>query len=396
MLERERPTSSYGEVERFAAIESVMQQLDYQEHGLVEVLIAAQEMFGCLSKELMVYISKKLHVPLIRVYGVATFYDMFTLGESGETECLICTGPICSISGGKEVLTEACKIAGVSHADQTSSDGKIRIQSASCLGLCDQAPASLVNKHAQVCITPSDVPAMLLVAASAPRCRVCGEPRILTDLIGKVPPTDLDAHLSEGAFTALEKALTEMSPLDVIREIKESRLAGRGGAGFPTGLKWELAQKEAGNSKYVVCNFDESEPGTFKDRILMEGDPFRVIEGLIISAYAIGAKSGYIFTRGEYSAATEIIGEALEELYAASLLGENILGTDFHFDVEVRHNAGAYICGEETALFEAIEGKRGHPRLKPPYPTQSGLFGKPTSVNNVETLAVIPSLICVP
>jgi NADH-quinone oxidoreductase subunit F len=158
-------------------------------------------------------------------------------------------------------------------------------------------------------------------------------------------------------------------------------------------LKWELAHKATDAKKYVVCNFDESEPGTFKDRVLMEGNPFRVIEGLIISAYATGANSGFIFTRREYPAAIEILDEALDELYAENLLGENILGTDKHLDIELRHNAGAYICGEETALFEAIEGKRGHPRTKPPYPTQAGLFGKPTTINNVETLAVVPSLI---
>ena len=184
-----------------------------------------------------------------------------------------------------------------------------------------------------------------------------------------------------------------MTPMEVIGEVKESRLTGRGGAGFPTGLKWEFANKAAGSQKYVVCNFDESEPGTFKDRVLMEGNPFRVLEGLILSAYATGAKTGYIYTRGEYQRASDILDEALDELYAENLLGDHILGTDYDFDVEIRHNAGAYICGEETALFESIEGKRGHPRSKPPYPTQAGLFGKPTAINNVETLAIVPSLI---
>ena len=394
MLETtEKVNTDFAESERYAAVESVMEHFDYQEHGLVEVLIATQETFGCLSEELMVYVSNKLHVPLSRVYGVATFYDMFTLEAAGETECMICVGPVCTIAGGKDLLAEACKIAGVPEPGQRSSNGKYRIKEVSCLGLCDHAPAALVNKNAQVRFGLGDVPAMLQGTAQTPRCQVCGEPRVLTEPIGRIPPTDLDAHRSEGAFKALEKTLTEMTPLEVIGEVKESRLAGRGGAGFPTGLKWELAQKAANAEKYVVCNFDESEPGTFKDRVLMEGNPFRVIEGLIISAYATGARSGYIFTRGEYPAATEILDEALDELYAESLLGENILGTDYHFDVEIRHNAGAYICGEETALFEAIEGKRGHPRIKPPYPTQAGLFGKPTSINNVETLAVVPSLI---
>ena len=389
----EKPNNGTIEADRYATVESMMKHFEYQEHGLVEVLIAAQEAFGCLSKELMTYVSKKLHVPLSRVYGVATFYDMFTIGAVSETECMICTGPACAIAGAKDVLEEVYKITGVSGPDQRDHNGKYRINEVSCLGLCDQAPAALVNKNAQVYIEINNVPTMLRGMAQKPRCKVSGEPRVLTEPIGRIAPTDLEAHRSEGAFTALEKALFEMTPLEVIGEVKESRLTGRGGAGFPTGLKWELAHRAAGPEKYAVCNFDESEPGTFKDRVLMEGNPFRVIEGLIISAYATGAESGHIFTRGEYSKATEILEDALDELYAENLLGENILDTDFHFDVEIRHNAGAYICGEETALFEAIEGKRGHPRIKPPYPTQAGLFGKPTTINNVETLAVVPDLI---
>ena len=381
------------EFERYALVDRVMMEFDYQEHGLVEVLIAAQEAFGYLSKEVLVYVSNKLHVPLIRVYAVATFYDMFTLEEAGETECLVCTGPACLLAGAQEVLEEARQIVEQAVPDQSGGNGKILIKEASCLGLCDQAPAALVNKIGQVHIQASGAPAMLKGMAEEPRCLVCGEPRILTEHIGRVAPTDLDAHRSLGAFTALEKALYQMSPAQVINEVKESRLTGRGGAGFPTGLKWEFARKAAGPQKYVVCNFDEAEPGTFKDRVLMEGDPYRVLEGLILSAYATGAGKGYIYTRGEYTKASEILDEALDELYAENLLGEDILGAGFDFDIEIRHNAGAYICGEETALFESIEGKRGHPRIKPPYPTQAGLFGKPTSINNVETLAVVPSLV---
>ncbi len=382
-----------AETEPMAAVERVMRDFDYQEHGLIEVLIAAQEAYGCLSKELMLYVSNKLHVPLSRVYGVATFYDTFTFEPVGETECLICIGPTCMISGAEDVLEEAYKLTGTTGLVTTDTMGRFHIKKVSCLGLCDQAPAALVNKKAQRNLEKGDVPAMLKGMAKESHSRVAGDPRILTEHIGLIDPTDLDAHRSEGAFMALEKALFEMSPMDVIKEVKESRLTGRGGAGFPTGLKWELAHKATVQRKHVVCNFDESEPGTFKDRVLIEGDPYRVIEGLIISAYATGARSGHIFARGEYYKATKVLDDALDELYAEHLLGDNILGSDFNFDVEIRHNAGAYICGEETALFEAIEGKRGHPRIKPPYPTQSGLFGKPTTINNVETLAIVPSLI---
>lgn len=386
-------SSDIKETERFAAVESKMRQFDYKEHGLVEVLITAQETFGYLSEELMTYVADKLQVPLSRVFGVATFYEMFTLEAVGAVNCMVCTDPVCTVAGGKEVLTEACKVTGVLKPGQSSPDGKYTVREASCLGLCDQAPAALVNKSAQVNISIDDVPAMLRGMAQQPIIRVSGGPRVLTRPIGLIEPTDLDAHREAGAFTALKKALWQMSPDDVISEVKGSGLTGRGGAGFPTGLKWELTRKAYGPEKYSVCNFDESEPGTFKDRALMEGNPYRVLEGLILSAYATGAHSGYIFIRGEYPKASEIVKEALNKLYSANLLGEHILGSDYSLDVEIRHNAGAYICGEETALFEAIEGKRGHPRIKPPYPTQAGLFGRPTTINNVETLAVVPDLI---
>lgn len=379
--------------ERYAAVELTMKQFNYEEHGLVEVLTTAQEVFGRLSKDLLTYVSDKLHVPLSQVYGVATFYDMFTLETTGETHCMVCTGPVCVLGGAKEVLAEACKQIGVSGPGQTSADGQHSIKEVSCLGLCDQAPAALVNKKAQVNISLDDIPAMLRGEAQAASIRVSGEPRVLTAPIGRLAPTDLAAHRSEGAFAALEKALFKMTPEQVIKEVKESRLSGRGGAGFLTGMKWEFARQAPGKPKYVVCNFDESEPGTFKDRALMEGNPFRVIEGLILSAYATGAETGYIFIRGEYPEATTVVEEALDNLYKADLLGDHILGTQYAFEIEIRHNAGAYICGEETALFEAIEGKRGHPRSKPPYPTVHGLFGKPTAINNVETLAVVPSLV---
>lgn len=388
----EKIDGDHSEVERFAAVEPIMQQFDYQEQGLVEVLLAAQEAYGYLSEALLAHVAKKLQVPLSQVYGVATFYDMFSLEAAVETECMICTGPVCSIVGGKAVLAKAHEIATAEDAEQRNGH-QYRIEAVSCLGLCDQAPAALVNDKAQVAVGLHDVPAMLQGSASAPQSRVCGDPQVLTGPINHIEPTDLEKHRAAGAFTALEKALGEMTPAEVIAEVKASGLAGRGGAGFPTGLKWEFARKAVDTTKYVVCNFDESEPGTFKDRVLMEGNPYRVIEGLILSAYAIGARSGYIFARGEYPLAARVLHEALDKLYAEGLLGEHILGSDFHFDLEIRRNAGAYICGEETALFEAIEGKRGHPRMKPPYPTQAGLFGKPTSINNVETLAVVPDLV---
>lgn len=379
--------------EGYSAVEHALESFNNQPHALIEVLMAAQKSFGFLPADVLQFVADNLHIPLSKVYGVATFYDLFTLDTSSEVRCRVCTGPACAIAGAGEVLEALYQHTGLEAPGETSPDGQITIHHAQCLGLCDQAPAALVNDRQVVHITPESVPAMLRGGGESPHLNVTGEPRIMTAPIGRLAPTDLKAHQSEGAFTALENALRHMNPEQVIAEVKASGLTGRGGAAFPTGLKWELARNAPGTQKYVVCNFDESEPGTFKDRALMEGNPFRVLEGLILNAYAVGADTGYIFVRGEYPRASEIIETALDVLVTANLLGHDILGTGFDFHVEVRHNAGAYICGEETAQFEAIEGQRGQPRSKPPYPTVQGLFGKPTVINNVETLAIVPSLI---
>ena len=210
--------------------------------------------------------------------------------------------------------------------------------------------------------------------------------------IGKIEPTSVDVYRADGGYKALERAF-QLGPEGVIQEVLASNLVGRGGAAFPTGRKWDAVAKAAARPHYVVCNADESEPGTFKDRIVMEADPFAVIEGMTIAAYATGSERGFFYIRGEYPLAVERVLAAIENARRAGLLGKNILGTGFSFDIEVRRGAGAYICGEETALFNSIEGKRGEPRNKPPFPVHVGLFGKPTVINNVETLANIPLII---
>jgi len=212
------------------------------------------------------------------------------------------------------------------------------------------------------------------------------QPRIVLKNCGIIDPEDLQEAIAVGAYEALERVLTEeISPKSVIDEVIRSGLRGRGGAGFPTGKKWSFTAP--GEEKYLVCNADEGEPGTCKDRLILEGDPHKLIEGMILAGYAIGAKKGYIYIRGEYSLSIGRMRRAIEQARANDLLGEHILGSDISFDIEIKKGAGAYVCGEETALIESIEGKRGYPRLKPPYPGQVGLWGKPTVVNNVETLA---------
>jgi NADH-quinone oxidoreductase subunit F len=210
--------------------------------------------------------------------------------------------------------------------------------------------------------------------------------------IGHVDPSSLDDYKRLGGYTALQRTI-ELGPEGVIREVLESKLMGRGGAAFPTGRKWEAVLKAPAKPHYLVCNADESEPGTFKDRIVMEGDPFAVIEGMTIAAYATGCERGFIYIRGEYPLALARIQKAIEVARAAGLLGDNVMSAGFKFHLEIRRGAGAYICGEETALFNSIEGKRGEPRNKPPFPVQSGLFNKPTVINNVETLVNIPVIL---
>ncbi len=210
--------------------------------------------------------------------------------------------------------------------------------------------------------------------------------------VGRVDPLSLADYEATGGFEALRLALM-WRPERVIEMVKASGLVGRGGAAFPTGVKWEAAARQPVSPKYVVCNADESEPGTFKDRVLMEGDPFALVEAMAICGYAIGAEKGYIYVRGEYPRAYRYLSEAVAQAREAGYLGSRILGSDFSFDIEIRRGAGAYVCGEETALFESIEGKRGTPRQKPPFPTEAGLFGKPTVINNVETFANIPWIV---
>jgi NADP-reducing hydrogenase subunit HndC len=219
------------------------------------------------------------------------------------------------------------------------------------------------------------------------------EQRIVLRRVGLINPDDIEEYILHDGYSALGKVLTEMTPTEVIEEIKKSGLRGRGGAGFPTGVKWSFVAREKSEKKFIICNADESEPGTFKDRIILEGDPHSIIEAMAIAGYAVGADEGYIYVRGEYLLAQERLRRAIEQAREMGFLGKNIFGTNFNFDIHIHTGAGAYICGEETALIESIEGKRGQPRSRPPFPTTHGLWGKPTVVNNVETLANVPPIL---
>ena len=225
---------------------------------------------------------------------------------------------------------------------------------------------------------------------SAPRDK---EIRVVLGNIGVIDPRNIEDYFAYDGYMALGKVLTEMTPEEVIQEVLDAKLRGRGGAGFPAGLKWKFARQAEGNVKYLICNADEGDPGAFMNRRVLEGDPHSVIEGMIIAAYAIGAKQGYVYCRAEYPIAVSTLNLAIKQARSFGLLGKNILGTDFSFDLEVRMGAGAFVCGEETALMASIEGDRGEPRTRPPFPANKGLWGKPTNINNVETYANVPQII---
>jgi NADP-reducing hydrogenase subunit HndC len=216
--------------------------------------------------------------------------------------------------------------------------------------------------------------------------------RIVLRNCGKVDPESIEEYIGQGGYQGLKKVLTEMTPEAVIEEMKKSGLRGRGGAGFPTWMKWKLTRESKGDQKYMICNADEGDPGAYMDRGVLEGDPHSVLEGMIIAGYTIGASKGFFYIRAEYPLAVKRVEKAIAQAYELGLLGKNILGSDFSYDLDIRLGAGAFVCGEETALIASIEGKRGTPRPRPPYPSVSGLWEKPTAINNVETLANIPEI----
>ena len=356
--------------------------------ALLPALHAAQRIYGYLPEPVAALVADSLGVPLADVYGVIDFYTMFYKEPVGEMIVRVCGDPSCALQGSDAVIDALCQHYQVS-LDQVSPDGKVTIERAPCLGLCDQAPAALVGDTAFGHLASTSAAYKILDHQDRSSSMIGGTERLLTANCGRGIATSLDEYLASGGYRGLAKTL-QSNPAEVIVALKTSGLVGRGGAAFPTGLKLEGAAMASGSPKYVVCNADESEPGTFKDRVLMEDDPQRLLEGLIIAGYAVGAQQGYIFVRGEYPQAYATLEHAIAEARKAGYLGKAILGSGFDFDIELRLGAGAYICGEETALFEAIEGKRGFPRLKPPFPTTHGLFGKPTAINNVETLCNLP------
>jgi NADH-quinone oxidoreductase subunit F len=348
---------------------------------LLPALREAQARYGSISPEVADAIGRALRVPLADITGVIEFYSMLYDKPTADTIIRVCTSPTCSSQGAQGLLDELDQALSIRPGHATS-DGKYYLEQVECLGLCDQAPSALVD-HTPV--GHAD-PSRILHPQGDFRTVIYADTPVITRRFGQVDPSSLVDFLALDGFVGFQNAL-EQTPEQICARVKESGLLGRGGAAFSTDIKWEGAAAAPGKPKYIVCNADESEPGTFKDRMLLENDPYAILEGMLIAGLAIGAEKGFIYIRGEYSRAQEIFQQVIDSAYENAYLGENIRGSNYSFELELRSGGGAYICGEETALFESIEGKRGYPRLKPPFPTTHGLYQKPTVINNVETFA---------
>ena len=362
--------------------------------SLLPLLHEAQAINGWLPPEMQEAIGETLRVPLSDIHGVVEFYSMFYNEPMGKRVIRVCNDPACHMAGGPAVRLAIEERLGLKPGE-TTEDGMIGYETVPCLGMCEHAPNALNGDRPAGDLTPADVDAFLTGMYPEPEPKIYGGPLVKLARAGKIDPTSLDAFVKHDGYKALRKALT-MTPEEILAMMKGSDLLGRGGAMFPVGLKWEMTRHAPGHpsEKHIVANADESEPGTFKDRALMEQDPFSLIEAMTIAGYTVGAENGWIFLRGEYPRCYARLKNAIEKAREAGYLGRNILGRrGFNFDIELRLGAGAYICGEETALFEAIEGKRGFPRIKPPFPTTHGLFQQPTAVNNIETLAATVAIL---
>ncbi|SER15689.1 NAD-dependent formate dehydrogenase flavoprotein subunit [Lentzea xinjiangensis] len=366
---------------------------------LLPALHAVNDRVGWISQGALNHICRVLHVPPAEAYGVASFYSLFSLTERPARIVHICVDLACRLNGAQPLCDRLTDELGPAGA----RSGWLR---SPCLGVCEKAPAALAFEAGEVAkeqlLAPTNAGEVIAVAATGPTRAADGRAEVpqagqaglrLLKRVGVVDPESLDDYRAAGGYAALRTAL-RLGPADVIREISDAGLVGRGGAAFPTGRKWDATARQPVRPHHLVCNADESEPGTFKDRLLMEGDPFAVIESMTIAGFAAGCSRGYLYLRGEYPRALHLLRNAISKARERNFLGEDVMGhRGFSFDIEIRRGAGAYICGEETAIFNSIEGFRGEPRSKPPFPVESGLFGRPTVVNNVETLVNVPLIL---
>ena len=363
-----------------------------------------QEHFSFISDEGIHWIANKLELQPINILELVTFYPMLRQKSAAKTHIRVCRTLSCAMAGSYRVMENLCAIAGITRGHNgvhdpilVSKDGKASVEFVECLASCGTAPVCMVNDELHENVDPNSVADLLRNQRSNVNHQTLPHPlerRLVFKNIGRLDWTpNIDCYLDDGGYEQLKKAVT-MSRTDILNEVKTSALRGRGGAGFPTGVKWSFIKPDEKKPVYLICNADESEPGTFKDRYIIHQDPHQLLEGILISCYALNVHTAYIYIRGEFPEGAKILERAIEEAREKKFLGENILDSNFDVEIFIHRGAGAYICGEETGLIESLEGKRAYPRIKPPYfPAALGLYMCPTIVNNVETLCHVKHII---
>jgi NADH-quinone oxidoreductase subunit F len=379
---------------------------DQKRSAALPLLHLWQEHFGLINDDAVTWIAAKLGLQPINIFELVTFYPMLREKRAGKTHIRVCRTLSCAMAGSYQVMENLCAATGIQRkidpaaaghtSISVSPDRNYSIEFVECLASCGTAPVCMVNDDLHENVQPDNAMSILSQPAEKPAVHPQHplEQRIIFKNIGRSNwKTDLKTYLDDGGYDDLRKAV-KMSRTDIVNEVKTSGLRGRGGAGFPCGVKWSFIKPDEKKPVYLICNADESEPGTFKDRYIIHEDPHQLLEGIAISCFALNARTAYIYIRGEFPEGAKILERAIEEAREHKFLGKNILGSGFDVDVHIHRGAGAYICGEETGLIESLEGKRAYPRIKPPYfPAVLGLYMCPTIVNNVETLCAVKHII---
>jgi len=379
---------------------------DHRRSAAMPLLHLWQEHFGFISDEGVQWIAAKLQLQPINIFELVTFYPMFRPEPAGKTHIRVCRTLSCAMAGSYQLMENLCGAAGIERHRQSdgmhnpisvSPDGNYSIEFVECLASCGTAPVCMIGENLRENVRAESVLELLRSQTSNIKRQTSPHPlerRLIFKNIGRDDwRIDIDTYLRDGGYEQLRKAIT-MSRVEIVNEVKTSGLRGRGGAGFPCGVKWSFIKPDEKKPVYLICNADESEPGTFKDRYIIHEDPHQLLEGILISCFALNARTAYIYIRGEFPEGAKILERAIEEARERKFLGKNILGSEFDVEVYIHRGGGAYICGEETGLIESLEGKRGYPRIKPPYfPAVLGLYMCPTIVNNVETLCHVKHII---
>ena len=379
----------------------ILERYEYPKAAMLPLLWLVQQNQGYVSPEAEAWVGRRLGMSISHVREAVSFYNMFHTKPVGRRELRVCTSLPCVLRGAGHLLEEIKKSLKISPGE-TTPGGEVTLTEVECLCACEMAPMAQLDERFVGPLEGEAVGKLIRDALTEPGTPestpepdpfICSDGPVLSTRFTDTEGTWFEGYTADGGYRAARKVLTSMTPKQVIDEVSKANLRGLGGAGFPAGKKWSFIPKETTKPKYLVVNADEGEPGTFKDRYIMERDPHALLEGMIIAAYAIDSHKTYVYIRGEYFRSADRLQRAIDEAYSQGWLGKNIQGTGFDLDVVIHRGAGAYICGEETALLTSLEGGKGFPKLKPPFPAISGLFGCPTIVNNVETLACVPFIL---